>query len=191
MKTVDKYNIFKLFGLKVDYVAENDMAATSIDGVLEAVAQQANECTVKVRNLGSKNQENYTVKLLMDNEGKMVEVGTGTGTELLKTGETADVKVSFNPPYDGVWDFYGVVVANGDEVRTNDTTAVKTVKVLEAGSQGWTNIVTTGHKEGLSFLRSVLERLRERVLSERLLSRGDQDHQGWYHQAYRLDVRRC
>lgn len=150
VKTVDKYNIFKLFGLKVDYVAESDMAATSIDGVLEAVAQQANECTVKVRNLGSKNQENYTVKLLMDNEGKMVEVGTGTGTELLKTGETADVKVSFNPPYDGVWDFYGVVVANGDEVRTNDTTAVKTVKVLEAGSQGWTNIVTTGHKEDLS-----------------------------------------
>lgn len=150
VKTVDKYNIFKLFGLKVDYVAESDMAATSIDGVLEAVAQQANECTVKVRNLGSKNQENYTVKLLMDNEGKMVEVGTGTGTELLKTGETADVKVSFNPPYDGVWDFYGVVVANGDEVRNNDTTAVKTVKVLEAGSQGWTNIVTTGHKEDLS-----------------------------------------
>lgn len=150
VKTVDKYNIFKLFCLKVDYVAESDMAATSIDGVLEAVAQQANECTVKVRNLGSKDQENYTVKLLMDNEGKMVEVGSGTGTELLKTGETADVKVSFNPPYDGVWDFYGVVVANGDEVRANDTTAVKTLKVLEAGSQGWTNIVTTGHKEDLS-----------------------------------------
>lgn len=150
VKTVDKYNIFKLFGLKVDYVAESDMAATSIDGVLEAVAQQANECTVKVRNLGSKDQENYTVKLLMDNEGKMVDVGSGTGTELLKTGETADVKVSFNPPYDGVWDFYGVVVANGDEVRANDTTAVKTLKVLEAGSQGWTNIVTTGHKEDLS-----------------------------------------
>lgn len=150
VKTVDKYNIFKLFGLKVDYVAESDMAATSIDGVLEAVAQQANKCTVKVRNLGSKDQENYTVKLLMDNEGKMVEVGSGTGTELLKTGETADVKVSFNPPYDGVWDFYGVVVANGDDVRTNDTTAVKTLKVLEAGSQGWTNIVTTGHKEDLS-----------------------------------------
>lgn len=150
VKTVDKYNIFKLFGLKVDYVAESDMAATSIDGVLEAVAQQANECTVKVRNLGSKDQENYTVKLLMDNEGKMVEVGSGTGTELLKTGETADVKVSFNPSYDGVWDFYGVVVANGDEVRANDTTAVKTLKVLEAGSQGWTNIVTTGHKEDLS-----------------------------------------
>lgn len=150
VKTVDKYNIFKLFGLKVDYVAASDMAATSIDGVLEAVAQQANECTVKVRNLGSKDQENYTVKLLMDNEGKMVEVGSGTGTELLKTGETADVKVSFNPPYDGVWDFYGVVVANGDEVRANDTTAVKTLKVLEAGSQGWTNIVTTGHKEDLS-----------------------------------------
>ena len=150
VKTVDMYNIFKLFGLKVDYVAENDMTATSIDGVLEAVAQQANECTVKVRNLGSKDQENYTVKLLMDNEGKMVEVGSGTGTELLKTGETADVKVSFNPPYDGVWDFYGVVVANGDEVRANDTTAVKTLKVLEAGSQGWTNIVTTGHKEDLS-----------------------------------------
>mgnify|MGYP000773672424 FL=1 len=150
VKTVDKYNIFKLFGLKVDYVAESDMAATSIDGVLEAVAQQANECTVKVCNLGSKDQENYTVKLLMDNEGKMVEVGSGTGTELLKIGETADVKVSFNPPYDGVWDFYGVVVANGDEVRANDTTAVKTLKVLEAGSQGWTNIVTTGHKEGLS-----------------------------------------
>ena len=150
VKTVDKYNIFKLFGLKVDYVAESDMAATSIDGVLEAVAQQANECTVKVRNLGSKDQENYTVKLLMDNEGKMLEVGSGTGTELLKTGETADVKVSFNPPYDGVWDFYGVVVANGDDVRANDTTAVKTLKVLEAGSQGWTNIVTTGHKEDLS-----------------------------------------
>lgn len=61
---------------------------------------------------------------------KMVEVGTGTGNELLKIGETADVKVSFNPPYDGVWDFYGVVVANGDEVRTNDTTAIFTTQYL-------------------------------------------------------------
>ncbi|EJX06322.1 fibronectin type III domain protein [gut metagenome] len=146
----DNYNVFRFFGLNVDYVAETDMAATSIDGILEAVAQQANECTVKVRNLGSKDQDSYTVKVLMNNEGKLVEVGSATGTELLKIGETADVKVSFNPPYEGVWDFYGVVVANGDEVRTNDTTAVKTIKVLEAGSQCWTNIVTSGFNEGIS-----------------------------------------
>ena len=147
--STDKYNIFKVYGLNVDYVAGNDMSAISVDGIMEAVAKQENTCTVRVRNLGSQEQSGYTVKLLMDNEGELVEVGSGTATEeqTLKTGEYADVVVKFVPLYDDVWDFYGVVVANGDEDHSNDTTAVKTLTVLPAGSQAWTNIVNTGLDE--------------------------------------------
>lgn len=147
--SAEKYNIFRFYGLNVDYVSDNDLAALSVDNVIEAVAKQANTCTVRVRNLGSKEQSGYTVKLLMDNEGKMIEVGSATATaeQTLKMGQSADVEVSFNPPYDDVWDFYGVVVANGDEDHSNDTTAVKSITVLEEGTQAWTNIVT-GDYEG-------------------------------------------
>lgn len=148
----DKYNIFRFFGLNVDYVAENDMRAISVDNALEAVANSENTCDVRVRNIGSKEQSGYTVKLVMDNEGKMVEVGSTTvdADQTLKSGEYADVQVKFNPPYDGVWDFYGVVLANGDEDHSNDTTAVKSITVLEEGSQAWTNIVNSGLNEALT-----------------------------------------
>lgn len=150
--SAERYNIFRFYGLKVDYVAENDMMATSVDNVVEAVAKSANTCTVHVRNIGSKDQSGYTVKLLMDNEGKMLEVGSTTvdADQTLKSGEYADVQVKFNPPYDGVWDFYGVVLANGDEDHSNDTTAVKSITVLEEGSQAWTNIVNSGLNEALT-----------------------------------------
>ena len=145
-----KYNIFHFYGLNVDYVAENDMSAVAVNDALEAVQNTTNTCTVRVRNNGSKDQSDYTVKLLMDNEGKLIEVGTGKAEagKVLKAGEYADVKVSYNPPYDGQWDFYGVVQAQGDEDHANDTTAVKTINVLEEGSQAWTNVISSGFSEG-------------------------------------------
>lgn len=147
--TSNAYSTYKFFGLNVDYVNENDMAALSIDNILEAVAKQDNSCTVKVRNNGSKEQSGYTVKMLMDNEGTMVEVGSATATaeQTLKTGETADVTVNFIPPYDDRWDFYAVVVADGDQDNSNDTTAMKTLSVLPEGSTPWTHVVNTHENE--------------------------------------------
>lgn len=149
--TSNAYSTYRFYGLNVDFVAENDMAALSIDNVVEAVAKQDNSCTVKVRNIGVKEQSGYTVKMLMDNEGTMVEVGSATATaeQTLKTGEIANVTVNFNPPYDDRWDFYAVVVADGDLDNSNDTTAMKTLNVLPEGSTPWTHVVNTHESESL------------------------------------------
>ncbi len=147
--TSNAYSTYKFFGLNVDYVNDNDMAALSIDNIVDAVAKQDNSCTVKVRNIGSKEQSGYTVKMLMDYEGTMVEVGSATATaeQTLKIGEVADVAVNFNPPYDDRWDFYAVVVADGDQDSSNDTTAMKTLNVLPEGSVAWTHVVNTHENE--------------------------------------------
>ena len=146
--THSQYNSFKIFGLNVDYVAENDLKAFSIDNIQEAVVDYDNKCTVKVRNMGSKTQKNYGIKIYCDDEGNKTLVGETTTVPELKAGETADVPVTFKPTSDGTFEFYGVVELSGDQDHSNDTTAISRIKVLPAGTTPWTNIVTSGEFEG-------------------------------------------
>lgn len=143
-----EYNMFRFYGLTVDYVADNDLKAFSIDNIIEAVAGQDNKCTVKVRNLGSNEQSKYAVKIYCNDEGEKTLVGETTDVPALKAGESADVPVTFCPTKDGKYDFYAVVELEGDEDESNNTSATKTINVLEEGSTAWSNIVTSGKDEG-------------------------------------------
>lgn len=141
-------NTFKFFGLTVDYVHENDLKAFSIDNIIEAVADADNKCTVKVRNLGSNTQSNYTVKIYCDDEGEKTLVGETSNVPTLEAGQSADVDVTFRPLKDGKFNFYAVVELEGDEDTSNNTSDETSINVLEKGSTAWTNIVTSGKDEG-------------------------------------------
>lgn len=141
------YNSFRLYGMSIDVVADNDLAATSISGIQEAVCGTDNECTVTVRNLGSKPQSNYTVQIVCDDEGTPVVVGEKKDVPTLEPGASADLKMTFNPKKDGVYSFYAKTVLAGDENVSNDASNPINLNVLEAGTTPWTNIVTSGKKE--------------------------------------------
>ncbi|GAB6976843.1 hypothetical protein JCM15124A_17500 [Prevotella falsenii] len=145
--THNQYNCFKLFGINVDYVAENDLKAFSIDGIQEAVADYNNKCTVKVRNVGSKTQSKYSVKVYCDDEGTKTLVGETTEVPTIEAGKVADIPVTFKPTKDGMFDFFAVVDLEGDQDHKNDTTAIAHIKVYPAGTTPWTNIVTSGKDE--------------------------------------------
>lgn len=146
--THNQYNSFRLFGLNVDYVAENDLKAFSIDGILEAVVGYDNKCTVKVRNVGSKTQSKYGIKIYCDDEGTKTLVGETKNVPELKAGEMANIPVTFNPTKDGMFKFYAVVELEGDHDASNNTTSTINIKVTPAGTTPWTNIVTSGQDEG-------------------------------------------
>lgn len=143
------YNVFKFFGMTVADVFDNDLKAFSIDNIIEAVAGTDNKCTVKVRNMGANAQSKYTVKIVCDDEGEQTVVGETSDVPTLKSGETADVNVTFRPLKDGKFNFYAVVELEGDEDQSNNTSAASAINVLEEGSTAWTNIVTSGKSEGV------------------------------------------
>ena len=145
--THSQYNNFRLFGLNVDYVADNDLKAFTINGIQEAVVGYDNKCTVKVRNVGSKTQSKYSIKIFCDDEGTKTLVGETKNVPTLEAGKIAEVPVTFNPTKDGMFDFYAVVELEGDQEHSNDKTAVTRIKVNPEGTTPWTNIVTSGKDE--------------------------------------------
>ena len=147
VKTEDQYNLFKLYGLKVDEVLGNDMKAVSIDNIKEAVAGKDNDLTVKVRNNGGNDQSKYTVKVYCDDEGNAELVGETSNVPAVKSGEYAEVPLTIKPTKDGVYDFYAVVELDGDEDKSNDRTESLMLNVLPEGSAAWSNIVTESDAE--------------------------------------------
>ena len=115
---------------------------------LEAVVGYDNKCTVKIRNVGSKTQSKYSIKIYCNDEGNKTLVGETTNVPTLEAGKIAEVPVTFNPTKDGMFDFYAIVGLDGDQEHRNDTTSVVRIKVNPAGTTPWTNIVTSGKDEG-------------------------------------------
>ena len=147
--THQEYNVFRFYGLTVDYVCENDLKAISMGDIIEAVANTyKNTCKVKVRNMGSKEQSNYKVNIYCNDEGNKVLVGSTSDVPTLKAGKSADVTCHFKPFAEGKFNFYAEVVLDGDENTTNDVTPEISLNVLEEGSASWTNIVTSKKDEG-------------------------------------------
>ncbi len=145
--THNQYNSFRLYGINVDYVAENDLKAFSLDGIQEAVVGYDNKCTVKVRNVGSKTQSKYSIKVYCDDEGTKTLVGETTNVPELAAGKMENVPVTFKPTKDGVFNFFAVVELEGDQEHSNDTTSVARIRVSPEGTIPWTNIVN-GDDEG-------------------------------------------
>lgn len=141
------YDSFRFYGMTIDVVAQNDLAATAISGVQEAVCGIDNNCTVTVRNLGSKAQSDYAVRIVCDNEGTPVVVGETKNVPALEPGASADVKMTFKPQMEGKFNFYAQAVLAGDENASNDASEPISLNVLEVGTTPWTNIVTSGKYE--------------------------------------------
>ena len=100
--THQEYNSFRLYGFKVEEIMENDMQATEIGDVREVVAERDNTCTVTVRNVGSKEQTNYKVRVLCDVDGEKVVVGETTDVPAIKSDATKKVQVKFRPTVEGM-----------------------------------------------------------------------------------------
>ena len=148
--THQEYNVFRFYGLTVDYVCENDLKAVSMGDIIEAVANTyKNTCKVKVRNMGSKEQSNYKVNIYCNDEGNKVLVGSTSDVPTLKAGKSADVECHFKPYAEGKFNFYAEVVLDGDEDIKNNVTPEISLNVLEEGSASWTNIVTSKKDEGI------------------------------------------
>lgn len=143
------YNVFSFFGVNIDYVAANDLKAFTMSGLIEAVAGQENECTVKLRNIGYNEQSKYSVKVYCVDEDEKTLVGETTDVPTLKAGESGEAKVKFTPTKEGKYNFYAVVELEGDNDTSNNTTSELTLNVLPEGSTPWSNIVTSGKDESV------------------------------------------
>lgn len=147
--THQEYNSFRLYGFKVEEIMENDMQATEIGDVREAVAERDNTCTVTVRNVGSKEQTNYKVRVLCDVDGKKVVVGETTDVPAIKPDATKKVQVKFRPTVEGIFNFYGEVVLEGDANANNNVSDPIELKVLDKDNAVWNKVVTSKKDESV------------------------------------------
>ena len=147
--THQEYNSFRLYGFKVEEIMENDMQATEIGDVREAVAERDNTCTVTVRNVGSKEQTNYKVRVLCDVDGEKVVVGETTDVPAIKPDATKKVQVKFRPTVEGIFNFYGEVVLEGDANANNNVTDPIELKVLDKDNAVWNKVVTSKKDESV------------------------------------------
>lgn len=147
--THQEYNSFRLYGFKVEEIMENDMQATEIGDVREAVAERDNTCTVTVRNVGSKEQTNYKVRVLCDVDGKKVVVGETTDVPAIKPDATKKVQVKFRPTVEGIFNFYGEVVLKGDANANNNVSDPIELKVLDKDNAVWNKVVTSKKGESV------------------------------------------
>ena len=144
--------------------------------------------SVKVRNVGSKTQSKYSIKIFCDDEGRETLVGETKNVPTLEAGKIAEVPVTFNPTKDGMFDFYAVVELEGDQEHSNDKTAVTRIKVNPEGTTPWTNIVTSG-KDGIRrYTRSFYEQRYLRKNSIYLSCIRNKGRQRWKYQTLRLHL---
>lgn len=135
------YDEMRLYGIEIEEVLENDLAATDITNFFEAVAQEDNVCKVIVVNKGSKTQSNYKVSIV--NKGADGDVVWGETEDVpeIETGQSAEVDVTFKPLQEGTFDCVAVVSLEGDLDPSNDASEVKTITIHPAGTVAWTNYV--------------------------------------------------
>lgn len=141
------YDIFRFYGVKVEEIMENDLAAVSFTSPLEVVADTQNKATVNVRNMGSKAQNAYTVGVYCKTPNGDVLVGSTADVPSLAPNESADVNITYAPTLEGQYDFYAKVSLNGDTNASNDATATTSVNVQPAGTLPWTGFVTDAETE--------------------------------------------
>lgn len=146
--THQEYNSFRLYGFTLERVYDNDLQAVEMTDVKDAVAGKSNTCTVKVRNVGAKDQSNYKVRVYCNDEGKKTIIGETTDVPTIKADATKNIEVKFTPTMDGLFSFYAEVVLEGDENASNNLTPEIPLKVLEETTAVWNKTVTSKKDEG-------------------------------------------
>ncbi|MDD2332714.1 MAG: hypothetical protein PHI68_08715, partial [Candidatus Cloacimonetes bacterium] len=108
---------------------DNDLAALTVSGNTTPSIGNVTNYTVRIRNRGTNNQNNYQVKLIdTDN----VELASVNGPAIA-SGEVLDVVVPWTPSVQGPVALRGKVALAGDELAINDISGVLNITVMPAG----------------------------------------------------------
>lgn len=114
----------------------NDLAATQLTGNSIPSVNSATTYTLRVSNLGSAAQTNYTVKLY---NGNNVELASAPGVAI-QPGTTVDIPFTWTPTVEGPVALYAKVILTGDANPANDQSPTLNITVQPAGL----NVVTIG-----------------------------------------------
>ncbi|MDP2174102.1 MAG: carboxypeptidase regulatory-like domain-containing protein [Candidatus Cloacimonadaceae bacterium] len=109
--------------------AQNDLAATAINGNTTPSVGNPTNYTVTVYNRGSNQQNTYTVQLI--NAANTVLASTPGTT--IAAGQTLQIQVSWTPTVEGPAALRGKVILAGDENPANDITAPLNISVMPPG----------------------------------------------------------
>ncbi|HOE92081.1 MAG TPA: carboxypeptidase regulatory-like domain-containing protein, partial [Candidatus Cloacimonadota bacterium] len=133
-----------------DWVVGDDMAAVSVTGPSAPTANTATNYIVTVKNNGGNAQNNYSIKLYVDDE--VYETQTGT---TIASGATAQHTFSWTPAAAQNYILKGEVVLEGDDNPANDITPDYTVIVQPEGTASVTvgdpNTTTTSNSYPINF----------------------------------------
>lgn len=113
-----------------DYVkADNDLNVKWVSTPLQLMVNEPAQFTVKVKNMGTKQANSFSVELYVN--GEMVKKQNGSP---LKAGADKEITITYVPEITvgESADVYVKVVSAKDEKPENNQTAVKTIKVLQA-----------------------------------------------------------
>ena len=97
---------------------ENDLGAISITGNVTPTVGVASIYTVRIRNNGIQNQDNYLVKIMDINNIELASIA-GPPIDSL---QTLLVEIPWTPTTPGTMTIYGKVVLDGDEIAANNQT---------------------------------------------------------------------
>lgn len=121
-------NIF-IDNVMLEYIPQNDLAATAIAGNTTPTVGTASNYIVSVFNWGSNPQTTYQVKLY---NAANQELAVATGTAI-NPGQTVQIPVGWTPTTEGPVTLYGKVFLTGDENNLNDQSPNMTVTVQPQG----------------------------------------------------------
>lgn len=134
-----------LFGYQYSFVPppalEHDLAALEVTGNTTPSEGIETVHQVRIQNVGSQSQNNYTVRLF---NGNGEELGFSAGVPIAP-GELTQIPVAWTPTTIGLMTIYGKVFLNGDEDPANDQSPELNL-IVQPGGYIWSGIVGTGHE---------------------------------------------
>lgn len=148
--TINGYDVFSLLGITVEEVLEVDMAVGGIENIFEAVYNTDNTCTVTVRNNGSKDVNNYTLKIArFVEDGNHVVLGEQTEVPAIKAYEEAKVEVTFKPDLEEDMQIVAIVEAEGDGNLSDNVSEPYSIVVLPEGMSTFNRRITNEANQGV------------------------------------------
>jgi len=115
----------------IEVIADNDLAAVSLDGNASPSVGNPYTYTVAVKNWGTLAQNNYQVKLY---DGNNLELASVSGLPV-DPDMTVSVDIPWTPSTSGATSIYGNVILTGDQNNLNDSTLPLNIFVHPEGTQ--------------------------------------------------------
>jgi hypothetical protein len=140
--------LVKIDAISVYAVVDFDLMAVSVAGSLIPRVDSLTEYIVTVKNVGSQDVSNYTVKLMKLIDDEPVELTTVSGTAI-NAGATNDIAISWTPTAEGKFQIFGEIIFAEDQHVPNNQTPLFNVTVLPA------DVVTTNVGDTQSNLYTV------------------------------------